>query len=107
MNLGALFGDKPNRVAHLRTAFVSPDERDAVLEIGSDDGVKVWLNGAVVHENPAARPVARASDRAAVRLREGRNDLMLKVTQGTGQWGACVRVTAPDGSPMTDLRLPD
>ncbi len=51
----ALAGD--NRVAYLRTKVWSPKEQKARLELGSDDGVKVWLNGQLVHANNAVRPV--------------------------------------------------
>jgi hypothetical protein len=57
------------------------------LLLGSDDGVKVWLNGKLVprQQRPAARPVSiRQGRRHAA---GGVNNLLLKVTNGGGDWG--------------------
>jgi len=94
-----------NRVAYLRTAIVSPTAQKAKLELGSDDGIKVWLNGEVVHSNKTHRPLKPAEDTAAVKLRKGRNLLMMKITQGGGHWAACARVCAPDGNKIEELRV--
>ncbi len=80
------------RVAYLRTKIESPDTRPVTLEIFSDDGVKAWLNGKVVHSNNIARPIMPAPDRVNVTLARGTNTLMLKVTQNNLPWGAVVRV---------------
>jgi hypothetical protein len=86
-----------HRAAYLRTRVVSPRARAARLEIGSDDGVKVWLNGQPVHANNAARGLKAGDDKVPVQLREGDNDLLVKVTQGGGEWGLCLRVAGPEG----------
>ena len=104
VNLGALFSDR-NAVAYLRARVHAPEKREAVVEVGSDDGVKVWLNGEVVHTNDARRATHRASDKAPCALREGWNDLLVKVTQATGEWGLCLRFARPDGTAMHDLRV--
>jgi len=80
------------RVAYLRTQIESPDSKAVTLEIFSDDGVKAWLNGKVVHSNNVARPISPEPDRVNVTLAKGTNTLMLKVTQNNLPWGAVVRV---------------
>lgn len=97
--------DGSDRVAYARTVLVSPQETKAILEIGSDDGVKVWLNGQVVHRNNVTRGVTQGEDKVEVQLRQGENALMLKITQGISDWGFCVRVTNPDGTPMRGLSV--
>lgn len=79
-------------VAYLRTQFESAEAKSATLEIFSDDGVKAWLNGQVVHANNIARPIMPEPDRVNVTLQKGVNKLMLKVTQNNLPWGAIVRV---------------
>ena len=81
-----------NRVAYLRTVVKSDADKTATLEVFSDDGVKVWLNGDVVHANNVLRPIPEQPDRVEVRLRAGENTLMLKVTQNNMPWGAIVRI---------------
>jgi HEAT repeat protein len=80
------------RVAYLRTQIESDDLKPVTLEIFSDDGVKVWLNGRVIHSNNVARPIMPAPDRVTTTLEKGTNRLMLKVTQNNLPWGAIVRV---------------
>src|SRR4030065_177999 len=55
LNLNELF--RPNeQVLIYGLAYVhSPDERTAHLLLGSDDGVRGWVNGALVHSHPAHR----------------------------------------------------
>ncbi|UCD50805.1 MAG: HEAT repeat domain-containing protein, partial [Phycisphaerales bacterium] len=79
-------------VAYLRTRFESADAKATTLEVFSDDGVKVWLNGKVVHANNTMRPIPAEPDRVRVTLAQGVNRLMLKVTQNNLPWGAIVRV---------------
>ena len=52
-------GKCSNCCVYARTAIWSEKEQPARLELGSDDGVKVWLNGRLVHSNPASRRHAR------------------------------------------------
>ena len=104
-NLMAFFPGKESCAAYLRTRIISPRDYEALLLMASDDGIKAWLNGAVVHSNNIDRPAEADQDVAVVRLREGRNDLMLKITQGRGGWMACARLVRVDGEPFTDLRF--
>jgi hypothetical protein len=94
-----------NRVCYLKTHIASAKEQDALLEIGSDDGLKVWLNGQVVHANNAVRPCTPDQDKAKVKLRQGQNVLLLKITQGGGEWSVCCRLRAPDGKPLTGITV--
>jgi len=81
------------------TYLHSPKERVAQVLLGSDDSCKVWLNGELVWNTGLVRRGHDADkDRFRVRLREGRNTLLVKVEQGVGGWGLRVRITDPDGS---------
>jgi len=91
-----------DRVAYLRTRITSAKAQDAVLLVGSDDGVKIWLNGRVVHANNAVRPCAPDQDKAPIQLKQGSNTLLVKVTQGGGEWSVCVRLRSPDGNNLLD-----
>jgi hypothetical protein len=69
-----------------------PEEQPAVLGIGSDDGVKIWLNGKLVHENWIIRGVEFDSDRVPVVFKEGINQLVIKIQNRGGPWGFCCRL---------------
>lgn len=94
-----------NRVAYLKAVVQSEQDQPATLELGSDDGVKAWLNGALVHGNNASRPVAAGQDKAKVNLRRGDNVLLLKITQGGGDWGAIARFRAADGKALPGIMV--
>lgn len=79
-------------VAYLRTEIVSDAEKSAQLEIYTDDGVKAWLNGKLVHSNNISRGIQEEPDTVTVTLRKGTNHLMLKVTDDVLSWGAIVRL---------------
>ncbi|HLK61767.1 MAG TPA: hypothetical protein VKU00_34795, partial [Chthonomonadaceae bacterium] len=103
LDLLALWGGE-QRVAYLRTAVYSETARDLILELGSDDGIKVWWNGEVVLAHNTQRGVAPGQEKVTVHVKSGWNPLLLKITQNVLGWGACARFTNPDGSPATGLR---
>jgi len=86
------------RVAYLRTRIEAEQAGPARLELYTDDGVKAWLNGALVYANNAARPIPAEPDVVSVSLKAGVNVLMLKVTQNNLPWGAVVRVRRAKGA---------
>jgi len=75
----------------------SPDDRDATLLVGSDDGVRVWINGEIVHTNPIYRAAEPDLDRVPIRLKKGWNKVLVKDLQGAGGWGFYVRIADPEG----------
>jgi hypothetical protein len=96
VNLDAAFNPREWVVAYASVEVVSPDERDTELLIGSDDGVKAWLNGKLVHDKHEHRGWVADGDRAAVHLTKGTNTLLLKIDQGGGAWGFSARLLDPD-----------
>lgn len=66
--------------------------RACVLTCGSDDGIRIWLNGVLVHENEVGRGYAPQSDAVTVRLKEGLNRLVVKVDNYTAGWGFGVAI---------------
>jgi hypothetical protein len=74
----------------------SPDKRDVLLLVGSDDGVRLWLNEELVHTNPAYRGAYPDQDRIPISLNKGWNSLLIKVLQGGGGWGFYVRFVDPE-----------
>jgi HEAT repeat protein len=105
INFAKVLGAGNERVAYLKTNINSPREQQAILELGSDDGVKAWLNGKQVHANNAARAVKQGEDKVKISLKPGSNVLLLKITQGGGDWAACARLRAADGSRLTDVQV--
>lgn len=105
INLEATFGSRDHCGAYMRTQIWSPKNQDARLELGSDDAIKVWLNGKLVHSNYANRGMSPRQDLVDVKLRHGWNELMLKVVDHEGGWTFCCRVRKPDGSSLEGLKV--
>lgn len=97
-------GEGDNRVAYLRTWVHSAKAQGAWIEIGADDGVKVWLNDKVVVNENRGGACVPGMFKADVALREGANLVFVKVTQGSGPWELCLRLCGRDGKPLTGLR---
>ena len=57
----------------------SPRKQETTMLVGSDDGVKVWLNGEVVHDNPVTRGAGDYQDAFPVTLKKGPNVLLVAV----------------------------
>lgn len=87
VNLKALIGPAENAVAYAAAWAYSDRERPAVIAIGSDDRAKVWLNRKVVLTAQSSAHATAGEFIAPVTLAAGWNELLLKVTQATGEWG--------------------
>lgn len=99
------FETTQNVCGYAFTVVDRPAGGDAMLKIGSDDGVAVWVNGKLVHENFTARGAIVDEDKVPVSLRAGANSILVKVSQGGGDWRFCVRLAGADGKPI-DLTAP-
>lgn len=81
----ALSGDLS---AHfLRRTVRSDRPRAAVIRLGSDDGVKLWVDGKLVHSNESSRAAAVRQDSVNVHLPAGECTILMKVVNGTGPSG--------------------
>jgi len=92
-------------VVYLKTRVWCARQQPVSLEIGTDDGVKLWINGALVHANNAVRGFTPGEDKAKATLKEGWNDFVVKITQHTLGCAAAIRVRNPDGTAIAGLRV--
>ena len=100
------FAPTAPREAYAFVQVHSPDAREAVLAMGTDDGHRVWLNGHEVATDPGCHGVGLDAFRYPVSLDEGWNRLLVKVYDGGGGWGLVTRFYETDEeTPMVDLGL--
>jgi len=94
INFVRVFSDQPNTnvIAYAYTTIKRAEAGKGVLSLGSDDSVKVWLNGELAHDKRAGRSVSKDEDIVPVSFKEGDNPLLIKVENGTGGWGFAIRV---------------
>lgn len=100
VSLMGLLGEPEHACAYALATLRLDADTEAVLGLGSDDGVKAWVNGVPVHENNTDRGVAIDSDKVPVSLKAGLNTVLLQVTQNGGGWGFVARLSRPDGAPL-------
>ena len=75
-----------NATAYIYCAVTSERARDVVLTMGSDDGLKLWINGRERLSKDVPRSLDPHEDRVAVRLEPGVNHVLAKIAQGAGNW---------------------
>ncbi len=82
LDLNAALGKEMGAIAYAHAAVESPSDRAVELRVGTNNAVKIFLNGALLqfrneyhHGMKADQYVARG------RLRPGRNEILLKVCQ--------------------------
>ena len=83
-------------IAYAWAEIEVPEKTRGVLGLGSDDAVKVWLNGKLVHENWIARACAPDDDLVPVEFAAGKNQLLLKVQNIQGDWSFTCRLLSQD-----------
>lgn len=106
LNFGAWFPLEAPREAYAFTWVFSEDARDAELALGSDDGHRVWINGAEVGLDAGCHGTGIDNFRYPVALEAGWNRLLIKVFDGGGAWGLVARFYEADGeTPLADLDL--
>ena len=78
----------------LTTLVSRTDQSNVMMRVGSDDSIKVWLNGEVVFSNATNRIYKKNSDVFPVNLKNGDNLLLVKVSERDGPWAMNVGVDA-------------
>ena len=92
-------------VVYVWTNVWSQNEQGARMEVGSDDGIKIWLNGELILAKDVSRGVVPGDDSFQVTLRKGWNSLMMKINNRGGEWGACARFHNPEGGKIEGIRV--
>ena len=81
----------------------SPSARDALLHLGADDGIRVWLNGDIVCTQDTYGDWEEDRWSYAVTLDAGWNRLLNKISQAGGDYCFSARFTDPEWDPFNDL----
>lgn len=79
--------DSENTAYYFARAIEAPGAVTVSLLLGSDDGIKVWLNGREVLSRQITRAAVPMNEAIRVALAPGRNDLRLKIVNGGGIGG--------------------
>ena len=87
ISLAKLFKPSDEGVAYARRVFNLKNEAILKIGLGTNDGVKMWVNGKLVHKNIIGRPALPNEDVVSVSFNEGENVVLLIIDQLGGSWG--------------------
>ena len=90
-------------IAYAFCQLVSDKEQKVFFRIRSNDGVKAWLNGNMIHDHHLGRALDAETDQVMVTLKEGKNPLLIKVDQGSGGWGLALNVVDLNGKSVSGI----
>ena len=88
-------------------AYITADAdiADLTLKLGSDDQIKVYLNGKPIHSHDEARPFEKDEDTVpGLSLKKGLNVLVMKVVNEEEDWAVSARFVDKDGKPIAGLK---
>ena len=100
MPMTEYFGMADNVSAY---AYVKIELAEAVkgaVRAGSDDGIRIWVNGEMVHANNIDRGCDIDQDVAPAQFRAGMNEVLIQSTQNGGGWAFLARLTKADGTAL-------
>ena len=92
-NIGMMTGVVGYAVSYVYTA----EDMDTVLLLGSDETVKVWLNGTEIHRKRTYRRITPDADTIPCQLKAGWNEVLCSVEQNSWTWALYLRFTDADG----------
>ena len=92
---------RQNIVGYVVRTFNSDKPRDIRILTGSDDALRLWLNGKLITEILALRTAKIDAESAEAALIEGQNTLIAEVSQRTGGWGLYLRIEDKDANHLT------
>ncbi|MEZ0325254.1 MAG: DUF1553 domain-containing protein [Fimbriimonas sp.] len=87
---------------YVRGTVTLPSARSLTFGLSSDDAVKVWLNGKLIHANKVSRGVGDAVDTVKGDFRAGDNLLLIKVVNGAGPDGLRLNLADPNAQRLAD-----
>jgi hypothetical protein len=97
-------GRSADVAAYAVRSITADRPRKVKILAGSDDALRVWINGRLVLQALALRAAHPDQDAATIELRQGKNEVVVEVSQGTGSWGLYLRLEDEAGR---KLRLTD
>jgi len=79
------------------------NDTEALIWIGSGDGARIFLDGKLVFNYPFRCNDGPDAHSAPITLTRGDHRLLVKVMHHIYEWRLALRISKPDGKPLTDL----
>jgi len=92
-------------VGYAYAYFNAPETQEAELWIGSDEALKIYINGEEVHRYESTRSFKDdelLSEKVTVQIQAGENSLMVKTLQKHGRYDFSINICEPETDPEFD-----
>ena len=96
VSLHDLLSPYENTVAYAICTVESSRDQASDLFAGSDDGIKIWVNGKEILSNHIHRGYSEDAEHVRVALKKGENTILVKVDNGAGPMGFGLRIADPE-----------
>jgi tetratricopeptide (TPR) repeat protein len=105
VDLVRIFGPREHATAYAMAVVNASAEQAIELRVGSDDQVKIWLNGHEVLAVTELRQLVMDQNVVPATLKPGANTVLVKICNERVDWGFSLRLTAPGGVPLTNVEF--
>lgn len=94
-DLRALIKKSDHSVLYLHRTIQASTSRRVLCMLSGDDTIRAWCNGKRVLDDPKTSGVAKDQHRLLLDLQKGRNELLVKITNRSGNLGFYCRFLDP------------
>lgn len=91
-------------VAYLRCTFSLDVVQIGRLQVGSDDGCKIWVNGELKSSSVGMRHYVPGEDVCQMELQPGKHTILIAVYEHASDWGFSAKLTDPQGAPLLTFK---
>jgi CubicO group peptidase (beta-lactamase class C family) len=96
IDFNALLGNTDYAIAYALAEIKLEAPMKAIMGVGSDDDIKIFLNGTLVHSNWIARALTPDDDIVVFDLKKGSNQILVEVQNITSGWSFAMRKIGSD-----------
>ena len=92
-------------VAYAFAYFDAPKDQAAELWLGSDEALKIYINGKEVYRYDRTRSFSESTfvnSKVDVQIKKGENRLLVKALQKYGRFDFCLNICEPESNPNYD-----
>jgi hypothetical protein len=87
IDFAGIYHPSDNGVAYARRTIHMEEEKDVRIGIGSNDGVRMWINDNLLLDHKVGRKAEPNQEILRVHFHKGENTVLLKIDQLGGGWG--------------------
>jgi WD40 repeat protein len=97
VDLGSIYDDAEQISAYVMFKVYSSERQPVAILLGSDDQLRLWLNGKQIHESLVPRVTTADEDAVPGVLQSGWNTLLARVVNLTGKHSLYLRISNAPG----------